>query len=178
MPPRAKTKAKAKAKAKATSKERIIFLDEMGPVSNKAFDFVSTVFSPAKIALAAPEACPPADIWVCGDWRANRKKGITNQHGGIALDELLSRLPPPQTLIYFLLGASELSRAMRPRIHGTPAVDGWRRITQAGGRVLILQIRAIDARKPFTPEMAAEILPTIPRGSVVQWHQPNRPIEA
>lgn len=154
--------------------QRVVMLDEMGPTGDNVLAFVEAVFRPAEVKRITPELVDGADVLVCGDWRANPH--ITNQHGGIALAEVLDRVPPPATLIYFLLGAGELSRAMRPRARGVPAIDGWRRIVDAGGRVIILQIRRMEARKPFTPADAAEILPTIAPRTVVQWHEPHKPI--
>lgn len=155
---------------------RVVLLDDMGPVHHRVLAFVNAVFKPTPIKRIEAEAYKRADVLVCGDWRVRVHEGrTTSEHGGTVLAGLLDRGAPPTTLIYALLGKAELARAMRPRKQGVPAIEGWRRVVRAGGRVLVLEVgRWTARRRPFTAADALAAIPTIPAGKVVLWHDPTK----
>lgn len=150
---------------------KVVQIDEMGPASGEVSAFIKAVFKPAKVKAVRCDRYKTADVMVCGDWRVFN--GAHSEPGGDVLARMLDAGEAPQTLIYALLGSTELKRAMKRN----PA-DGWRRVIKAGGRVIVLQVDRIASyrKSPFMVEQAREALPTIRPKSAVLWHQPAKPL--
>lgn len=156
---------------------RVQQLSGMGPANHQVLAFVKKVFKPAKVRVVKPEAYEDADVLVCGDWRIHRDR--TSEPGGDVLAGVLDRGRVPATLIYALLGKTELGRALKRRARGVSPVEGWRRVVKGGGRVIVLQLDRLGrARKPFTVVDAIAALATISPKHAVLWHDPAKPISA
>jgi hypothetical protein len=150
---------------------KVLQIDEMGPASGEVTAFIKAVFKPARVKEVKCDRYKTSDVMVCGDWRVFN--GAHSEPGGDVLARMLDAGEAPATLIYALLGSTELKRALTRN----PA-DGWRRVIKAGGRVIVLQVDRISSWKknPFTVEQAREALPTIAPKSAVLWHQPAKPL--